>query len=1073
MSSPYRLDRTPPVAAVAPVLDPAQRAVLDHEGGPLLVLAGPGTGKTTTLVELVASRVEAGVAADEILLLTFSRRAAAELRERVTMRVGPDHVAPAAWTFHAWCYAFLRQEQSPELFSEPLRLLSAPEQDVALRDMLRGSLDTGRPAWPADLRTCLMTRGLAEEVRALFARARAAGLEPSGLGELARHVGRDDWASLALLFADYLDVLDLQNAVDYAELVHRAANRAAEPSVQARLRAQHKLVVVDEYQDTDPVQERLLRALAGDGGNLIVVGDPDQAIYAFRGAEVKGLLEFPRRFPRADGRDAPVLALETSRRAGATLLAASRRVASRLPVSTLPAGALREYRKLVPDTTEDGTVEVVTTSSVGAEAEWIADLLRREHLENGTPWSRMAVLVRSAVQSVPLLRRVLTAAGVPVEVAGDELPLAREPAVAPLLLALRVVDDPEALTPETARLLLLSPLGGADPAGLRRLGRALRHEDEKLARESDGPRRLPAPSSRLIREAVADPRLLLAVEERIARPAQRLSDLLARAREHLHAADGGPEAALWSLWSGSAWPRRLEQASRAGGPAGRAADRDLDAVVALFAALERASLQRSRVAGVKPLLDELEAQQIPGDTLAERALRADSVRLLTAHRSKGLEWDVVVVAGVQEGAWPDVRRRGSLLEPERLESDDPAAAAGPTRTELLADERRLFYVAITRARRRLVVTAASGAEDEGERPSPFLDELGVDVVHVPERLDRPFSLPALVAALRCASVDPTRSPAMRTAAATRLARLAHARDDDGDLLVPGAHPDRWWGMRATTVHDEPVRPPDEPIRLSGSALSGIAGCPLRWFLEREAKAQQPQTTALGFGGVLHALAHEVATGRTPADIEALDKRLDRVWGELGFEAAWQREQQREQAREALRRFLSWTDAARGRTFVGAEAEFEVTVELPSGPVMLRGSIDRVERDAEGRAHIVDFKTGKTIPSDKSVLENPQLGVYQIAVREGGLDDLLGGDRRVGGAELVQLRDERAKQPGLPKVQVQDPIPDGPDTWIDLELDGAAARVRAEDFRPVRSDGCDRCLFRRCCPAHPEGEQVVT
>ncbi|HUR02989.1 MAG TPA: UvrD-helicase domain-containing protein, partial [Nonomuraea sp.] len=182
--SPYRLVRTTPRTRAKLNPDPAQQAVLDHAGGPLLVLAGPGTGKTTTLVEAVARKVEGGLTPDQVLVLTFSRKAATELRERITARLGAPLAEPAAWTFHAFCYALLREHQPAEAYAEPVRLLNGAEQDVALRDLLRGSIDLGRQ-WPTALRAALMTKGLAEEVRALLSRAREVGLDPDQLGALA------------------------------------------------------------------------------------------------------------------------------------------------------------------------------------------------------------------------------------------------------------------------------------------------------------------------------------------------------------------------------------------------------------------------------------------------------------------------------------------------------------------------------------------------------------------------------------------------------------------------------------------------------------------------------------------------------------------------------------------------------------------------------------------------------------------------------------------------------------------------------------------------------------------------
>jgi superfamily I DNA/RNA helicase/RecB family exonuclease len=1063
-ASPYRLLRTSPAVAAPLVPDEAQRDVLAHTGGPLLVLAGPGTGKTTTLVEAVARKVESGLSPDEVLVLTFSRKAAQELRERITARIGTTTAGPSAWTFHAFAYALVREHQSPEAFREPLRLLSGPEQDVALRELLRGSLELGR-VWPPVLRGCLTTRGLAEEVRALLARAREVGLDPADLERLARRESRDDWAALADFFAEYLDVLDAQGALDYAELVHRAVLLAETPDIGTALRRRYSAVFVDEYQDTDPAQERLLQAIAGGGRDLVVVGDPDQSIYAFRGAEVRGILEFPSRFPQGDGTPAPVVPLRTCRRSGSALLEVSRRVARRLPAPGLPAPRVREHRELGAGAlTSAGAVEAHTHPSVGAEADAIADLLRREHLERGTPWSRMAVLVRSGARSVPLLRRVLTAAGVPLEVAGDELPLAQEPSVAPLLLALRIADDRDALTVDAARDLLLSPLGGADPSQLRRLGRELRAVD-RMASDA-----LPAPSAQLLRDAVDDPRVLLAMDPRVTRSAVRLAELLARARGAL---SDGPEAALWELWSGSAWPERLEKASLAGGAAGRAADRDLDAVVALFAAVARASERRERT-GVATVVAELEAQQIPGDTLAERGLRGDAVRLLTAHRSKGLEWDVVVVAGVQEGVWPDLRRRSTLLDAERLPSAGEAELRAPAdRASLLVDERRLFYVAMTRARRRLVVTAVDSGEDDGERPSRFLAELGIEVQQHRDRVARPLSLPSLVAALRREATDPRRTPAMRRAAAARLAVLSRETDDTGVALAPAAHPGRWWGLALSTESEHPVQPPGAPVPLSGSSLDGLGTCPLRWFLEHEVHAQTATSTAMGFGSVVHALADEVATGRAAADLDTLMTRLDTVWSSLAYDAPWQSEQQHTEAREALRRFLVWHAASRERELVATEVGFEVDLDMPGGVVRLRGFMDRVELDRDGRVHVVDLKTGKSAFTKDEVAAHAQLGTYQLAVRAGALDERLPSRPEPGGAELVLLRlDEGASSAsGGPKVQAQASLEPSP-SWVEVLLDTAVRRVLGESFPPTPNDFCKRCAFRRCCPAQPDGRQVV-
>ncbi|GAA3181141.1 UvrD-helicase domain-containing protein [Streptomyces ramulosus] len=1172
-------------------MDAAQRAVVQHDGGPLLVLAGPGTGKTTTLVESVAARVSRGTDPERILVLTFSRKAAVALRDRLAARLGTTAL-PQATTFHSFCYALVRAHQDADLFADPLRLLSGPEQDLVVRELLAGqaglaAAGRARVTWPDELRACLTTRGFADEVRAVLARSRELGLGPDALAAFARRTGRPDWGAAAAFLAEYLDVLDAQGVLDYAELVHRAVLLAedGDTGVAARLATAYDAVYVDEYQDTDPAQLRLLRALAGPGTTrgapgtpgrtLIAFGDPDQSIYAFRGSDVNGILDFPTAFPRGDGTPAPVKVLTTARRPRAALLAATRELARRMPLTRLPAATVRAHREPAA-VRPGGRIDVLTYPTPGAELDNIADLLRRAHLEDGVPWHDMAVLVRAGARSLPGIRRALTSAGVPLDIDGDDLPLRDEPAVAPLLTALRVAahgalarggtsgrtpvpdapgegpgpeataaepapdapvaepvadapvaeprpvaDDPSDtavpdtpvpaepaapaaddgpapvpdapgpgagpatdtpeettpgaapsaapahLTPETALDLLTSPLGGMDAADLRRLGRALR-EEERAAGAA-----LPRPSDELLARALAEPERLVAHDPAYARGAQRLG-LLLRTAEELLATGGTAEAALWELWDGTPWPQRLERAAHRGGAAGRNADRDLDAVVALFETAARAE-ERTGGRGALNFLEELDAQDIAADTLTRRVPTHDAVRLMTAHRAKGLEWRLVVVAGVQEGLWPDLRRRGSLLEADRIGRDGLAEPLTPG--ALLAEERRLFYVAATRARDRLVVTAVKAAADDGDQPSRFLAELGTTPQDVTARPRRPLAVAALVAELRATTVDPAATPALRDAAAHRLARLAALRDDDGRPLVPAAHPDNWWGLAEPTHNTTPLRDRDQPVVLSGSALDQLARtCALQWFLGREVKADAPATAAQGFGNVVHVLADEVASGRTPADLAVLMERLDSVWDTLAFDAPWKSRQEKENARAALERFLRWhTDERdlRGATTAASEHDFDVTLDAGPHQIRIRGTMDRVQRDDQGRAYVVDFKTGKQKPTGPEVAHHPQLAVYQLAVRQGALDDAFGGHTPdTAGAQLVHLRLGAPRKEGgdaLPAVQTQPP-PD--DTWIGGLLAEAAGRVLDERFTPTTGTHCTHCAFRASCSAQPEGRQII-
>lgn len=1035
--------------AVLPPLTSEQATVLDGWRGPLLVLGGPGSGKTTLLAHGMVRRCRDGGPGP--LLLAGGRTAASSLRNLVSAELGDGSWQPAVTTVHSLCRTlWQRFAGRPDL-----RLLAAPEQEFRVRELLTGA---GPRAWPDELRPALGTRGFAAQVRAALARARQLGLEPDDLMEFGEVAGRPEWTALGTFFAEYLDVLDAEGVLDYAELVHRVRLLLTDPEIAATVTGEIGAVIIDDYAELDPAQIGLVATIAG-AAPVLAAADPDSVSSTFRGADPRAVADFDRLFARPD---APTRRAEltASHRYGPTIATAVAGVRARLP---RPVGSAPPAAPDSGPSREPSEVRVLTCADEADQAAAIADELRRARLTEGIDYGRMAVLVRSGRRQLGPIVRSLTAAGVPVEVAGDEIPLAQAPSVRPLLLALAVTANGR-VRPDEAVRLLTSPLAGFDALGLRRLARQWRQ-----VRAGDAPVTL----ADQLAAAVNEPEWLERAEDTPA--VQRLRGLLgvlAAARKRVAAGDP-VDVVAWTLWQGTEWPGQLRRESAAGGAVGARADADLDALCAFFDSAAEAD-RRGGVGGVRAFLAELASQQIPADHERESRLRHRGVQVLTAHRARGREWDLVVVAGVQEGVWPVGRRVSTVLDAAMLTS---GGLVGTTdHRDLLAAERRLFHLACSRARRRLVVTAAAGTEGEADTPSRFLAELGVPAEE-PERGRTALTLPALVAELRRWASSPGAPPELRSAAAVELARLADAADDSGRALVPAADPASWWGVRELSSRPEPL-PDGAVVRLSPSQVASVLTCPRRYFLAREARGEGEPGLAASLGSLIHLLVQQaVAEGW---GIDELRSQLDLVWHRLRFEAAWLSATERVEVELGLARFLAWRQV-RDADLVGVEVPFTLSVPVDGLTVVLDGKVDWLEATSDG-LRVIDFKTSRTAPTKAAVAGMEQLGVYQLAVASGGFDAVAPGRARPQGAAAVYLR-LPDKPEDLPREFGQaslatvpylggDPEEEQYPSWVHQRV-ASAARVVAEGSFPATPGAhCRSCAFATSCPASGRGEQVL-
>ncbi|GLZ81948.1 DNA helicase [Actinorhabdospora filicis] len=1033
MSSRYAFRRQTEPGSYEP--DESQRAVIDHDAGPLLVLGAPGTGKTSTLVASVAARVARGTPPERILAFTFGRRGAQSLRRRIASAVAPGRGGTVTevnvHTFHAFAFAILRLAGGP-----PPKLLTGPEQDLIIRELLA---ESDPAAWPPSLRAAVPTRGFATQLRDLILRCSERGIDPPRLAAYGQSENRPEWTAAAEFYHDYLTQLALREGgsrYDTAEIVRVAASLLdRDPALAEAVRPEH--VYVDELHDTDPGQLALLRRLASAGTHLVAFADPDSATFAFRGGDPEGVRRFPDVFTHRDGTPAERVHLTHAHRAGEKLLAAGRTVSRRL-------AGLGPHRGRASARETPGVVQARVFASTGAEAAHIADVLRTAHLRDGTPWSRMAVLVKSTAAHLPVLARALRQAHIPMAVHGEDLPLSQQPIVRPLLTLVRCGLDPKHVDEDTAVALLHSPFGGADPLGERRLRQALR----ATAMER-GDRR---PSGDLLAEALRDPDLWELPEEPWARPVRALGELMALVRDGDRSLRYSVEETLWAVWRHSGLAERLTELALSGGPRAASADADLDAMMTLF---DGAANFTDRLPGAGPevFVEHVLAQDLPADTLAAHADRGEAVRVVTAHAAKGLEWDLVVIAGVQEGSWPNLRLRDGLLAADALVDTDAGRAARDINRAavLLAEERRLFYVAVGRARERLLVTAVD--DDEEGVPSRFLEELGIE----PEEAaapEAPMTLPSLVARLRLAAADQHAPDHRRAAAAAQLSRLAEAG-------VAGADPRSWWGLAALS-DDRPLSMPGEAVRVSPSTVESVLDCGLRWVLERHGGSEASGTAQL-IGNIVHAAAEESVGA---ADVAAaMHDYVGANMESMPVEAPWLSAKQRERVAKMVDKFAAWV-RENPREFVAAERGFTVTLSEGDVTVELSGKVDRLEKDAAGRLYIVDIKTGRgDAPSKADAEANPQMAAYQVAAEHGAFKE----GTEAGGAALLHIGSSSVG----PAVREQSALSERDDPkWAENLVLDVAERMAAATFTAKHTGKCATCKVKDACPISGKGRQVT-
>ena len=904
-----------PTAITLPAAAPAELAA-QLPAGNLAILGGPGTGKTTLLEELAYAL--AAPRGGRALLLTSTRQAAQAATERLLARV--ERAAGSALgcvTWHAFAWRLVTSHADRLAYRGQPRLLSGPEQWALVRSLLLEA----RPVDWGERASLVTTRAFADELAEFVLACERRLISPAELARRAAAEGRPAWELAARFLEAYTDHLALADSVDEAGVLVQAGDLLEDhPAVLAATAAGVGTVLVDEAQDLDPAQLRLLRLLSGGGARLILAGDP------------AGGPDWPRdgggtalqRHARALG--CQEVHLARSWRLGEPAATVVRRLQAGSPVPVRGEGTTQ--------------VEVERHAGPVEEAEAIARLLRAAH-QRGVPYGRMAVLLPAPRRLMAPIRRALDRYQVPYGLAAGERQLLTEPLVASVLDLFRVAADRERAA-ELLPTLLTSPLGRLDPHELRALRRHAVLTDRSLADLVLDPEALRDPA----------PGMPGGVGEATAERVSAFRALLDEARGWVDELEA--DHCFWELWRRAAAFADLV-ARAEGDPADARVRRQLDALTAFSRALSLFVDGRPG-ATMRSYLDVVERAGPSGDPwLPPAAMPAGAVALLPPHAARGREFTFVVVAGCLEGTLPRTAWPQGLFEAWRLDGDlDPVARADA----LLNAERQRFTLAASRARERVVFTY-SKADGRGE-PSRFLLEAGLALPSEPHPGDpEPAGAFEAVGALRRVLADRARPAAERLAAATTLARM------------PEVDPASWWWQRDWTHDPEPIAP-DGSLRTSYTRIGTYEDCHLRYFYSSVAGLDDRTSYAMQFGKLMHTIFELAAKGEIahePAALKAAYReRFDPTWFPSRAVAYqyWA---------DGMRMLELWYqgEAASARNALA----FEVSFEIPVGRHQVRGRIDRVDRVGDGIA-LLDYKTSRLLASEAEAASSLQLAIYYLA-----------------------------------------------------------------------------------------------
>ncbi len=1058
---------------------------------PYVVIGGPGTGKTSLLIDAAVNFIRQGGKAEEIFFVAPSREAASAIRQEFFDRVASSGAFATEGTIvrsvHSWAFAMYRAVAIANGEPAP-RLMTGAEHDMQIRTLLRGQVEDGLIAyWPEQLRAALPLVGFARQLRDLLLRAAERGVDGQALEELGNLHQHSLWQAAGVFQQQYEQVQRLANNVNVnaSELLHATLQAIASPEGSA-LHQQHRdsisLILVDDAQNLDPAAAQFVQSYMHQRARVIVAGDPDQCVFHFRGANESFLLDLADQ--AADSDEQYLLELSSSHRVPDGVAQAVNALRKRLP--------RQAHRIPLSIASPAGSVECQDASPVGLEVQIapnrtaermaIVQHLLTTHRNTGAAWSDIAVIVRSA-QQIPQLRRAMLNYGVPVKIDSSAVILAEQPLVRLLLIAMEsALTD---LSFEQLTTLMESVVGGADPVMLRRLrqrlaGIATTHEqwlgvspDELLYHLVLQPqqRSTIAPADLAEVRAMLNPRELQVLH--------RITSITEAAR---NAVAGGHsvEMVLWHIWQATDLSTHLQWRALKGGTAGAQADEDLDAVMNLFD-LAGDFVERNPQASAATFIAEVRSQELPTGTRERRGVTTNAVEILPAHAAAGRQWKHVVIANVQDDSWPAGATVGSLFGQTELVDlldlgMDPSLPRA-TFEAALQEERRLFLLAISRATESTTVFAVKNTGEEALEPSRFIGEIGgltqeqldaktltsdpqegnndtgteTGFATVVSEHPRVSAIEPFIAELRGVLMNQEASEDERRAAGAVLARLA-----DADLF--GAAPETWWGSRNPSTNARLQN--HHTLRISPSAVESILTCPLKRFLDSNGTIIGT-TIYMKVGTIVHALADAMLHGM---GLEEATDLLQRVYPLINEGTPQHQTKEIERLCTGLSKLNQWLQQqmAHGDQMLSElQVRTVITTEEGQPDVQVQGRIDLLIVNETGVAQVIDFKTSKTAKSKELAESDIQLRTYQYVVSR----DL---GYKPGGASLVYPMSNTVGT----TVRVQAELLDSQIGELEELITRAATLSNGPTFQATPGSHCRQCDFHSICPAQQTSATVI-